>query len=399
MRIYIILSILVLSITVTSKAQTWELCSNRLEDEEIKALLVMDRQILVGTRDGDVFLSEDNGTKWIQTGSHFSTVCTFKIIGDKIYAGTGYQGVYLSKDKGKTWTSQNDSLPYRVISGIVSVDDCIFACCLFPKAGGGGGRIIKSSDEGKTWTEVLAGKNQNWLNQIDVIDNNIYIGTSLGQILVSKDLGLNWSKVTPGLPDMIIQILKSRDNQLLVGTDEGEFLISQNLGLSWEKKNNGLPDDYISAIESNGTNLFVGTKVNGIFHSSDNGSSWLDYSDTLFNKSVQYNCLKTNSDYIFCGLGNLRGMYRKKLPTVNILESSKNNNTYKLYPNPTRDYLNVTPSEEQAISASNKIEILTALGIIVWQSNAFKGKIDISNLQIGVYFLRIGDKFYKFEKV
>lgn len=398
MRIYIILSILLISMTVATISQTWEPCYKGIENNKILSLAVKENNLYIGSAEGIVFFSSDNGNNWTEKCSTGSSIFCINIVDYKIFVGSSSDGIFLSTNEGQTWTAQNDSLPYTFMTALKIVENNIFALYQFPKGGAGGGRLVKSSDEGKTWTEVLAGRNKNWLNVIDVIDNKIFIGTSLGQILVSTDLGLNWSKVVQ-LQDMEITCLKSRNNELLIGTREGEFLISQDFGLTWEKRNKGLPDDIITAIEYSEDNLYVGTAVHGIFISSDNGSNWNDFSDTINNKHVQPNCLLSNNGYLFCSSGCYIGLIQKIIHPVNVLEGSKNNDTYKLYPNPARDYLYVTSLKEQTNSESNKIEILTALGIEVWQSNAFNGKIDISNLQIGVYFLRIGNKFYKFEKV
>lgn len=398
MRIYVILSILLLSMTVATIAQNWEPCYKGLENEKILSIMVKENNLYIGTASGSVFFSSDNGNDWIKKCSIGSPIHCINMMDNKIFVGSSGNAIFISTNGGQTWTAQNDSLPYTFMTALKIVENNIFALYQFPNGGAGGGRIVKSSDEGKTWTEVLAGKNQNWLNVMDVIDNNIFIGTSLGQILVSTDLGLSWSKVFQ-LPDVVITNLKSRNNELLVGTDEGEFLISQDFGLNWEKRNKGLPDDQITAIQYSGDNLFVGTAVNGIFISSDNGANWNDFSDTIYNKHVQYDCLISNNDYLFCSHGSYIGLIRKKIPSVNILEDSNNNDAYKLYPNPAQYYVNVEPIGNQIYLKAQKIEIFTTLGIEVWQSNAFKGKIDISNFQIGVYFLRIGNKFYKFEKI
>jgi photosystem II stability/assembly factor-like uncharacterized protein len=384
--------------TVATISQTWKPCYKGIENYKILSLAVKENNLYIGSGEGKVFFSSDNGNTWTEKDSIGSPIFCINIIDNKIFVGSSRKGIFLSTNEGQTWTAQNDSLPYSFMTALKIVENHIFALYQFPKGGGGGGRIVKSSDEGKTWTEVLAGKNQNWLNVMDVIDKKIFIGTSSGQILVSTDLGLNWSKVVQ-LPDKGITCLKSRNNELLVGTDEGEFLISRDFGLTLEKRNKGLPDDLITAIEYSEDNLYVGTAVHGIFISSDNGANWNDFSDTIYNKHVQPNCLLSNNGYLFFSSGSYIGLNQKIIHSVNVLEGSKINDTYKLYPNPAKDYLHVAPLEEQANSESNKIEILTELGIKVWQSNVFKDKIDISNLQIGVYFLRIGNKFYKFEKV
>jgi len=64
-----------------------------------------------------------------------------------------------------------------------------------------------------------------------------------------------------------------------------------------------------------------------------------------------------------------------------------------LMPNPTSDYLNIISN-----NTIGKIEIFSALGIKVIETE-YKDKIDVSRLSTGVYFLKAGDRVYKFMKI
>ncbi|MDT3738517.1 MAG: T9SS type A sorting domain-containing protein [Candidatus Kapabacteria bacterium] len=72
-----------------------------------------------------------------------------------------------------------------------------------------------------------------------------------------------------------------------------------------------------------------------------------------------------------------------------------------IYPNPAEDYITIQTSEVLETSEVSKVQIFDILGLEVGQSSLIDGNIwiNVSNLQSGVYFIRIGDKVEKFVKM
>ena len=67
----------------------------------------------------------------------------------------------------------------------------------------------------------------------------------------------------------------------------------------------------------------------------------------------------------------------------------------KINPNPAQNYIDI---EIQIPLKQNKIQILTTLGIIIYESG-FQKRIDVSGLINGLYFLKIENQYFKFIKL
>ena len=97
---------------------------------QIFALIANDSNVFAGTYNG-VLISSDNGKTWTPANTGLpdtSTVLTFAMSGNTIFAGTNGNGIFFSSNNGKSWTAFNSGLPsnINVQSMTVSVDN-IFA--------------------------------------------------------------------------------------------------------------------------------------------------------------------------------------------------------------------------------------------------------------------------------
>ena len=80
--------------------------------------------------------------------------------------------------------------------------------------------------------------------------------------------------------------------------------------------------------------------------------------------------------------------------TAGVPESSKISDAgYTIYPNPTTDYINV----ESKNGSMEKVEVYSQIGNRMLTVTT-DSKIDVRNLESGMYFLRIGDYIFKFIK-
>jgi len=82
------------------------------------------------------------------------------------------------------------------------------------------------------------------------------------------------------------------------------------------------------------------------------------------------------------------------------VEDNSIDSPLSIFPNPSHDFLNVNLPNDETISS---IQILNSLGSIVYEVNNIQKinsnhRIDISNLEIGMYFIKIGNKVSKFIK-
>jgi outer membrane protein assembly factor BamB len=89
------------------------------------------------------------------------------------------------------------------------------------------------------------------------------------------------------------------------------------------------------------------------------------------------------------------------IPT-SIEDITKGNSEFLISPNPAADYITIQPSEGLKPSEGSGIQIFDMLGIPVSPAGVGikgGGKIDISNLSPGIYFIKIGNRVDKFVKM
>ena len=146
---------------------------------------------------GSVYKSTDKGDSWVRAGNGIQTGLIYAIGTDKdgrLFAGTG-AGMFRSEDDGASWTAINDGLPpaTRVECLAVNPRGHVFA-------GDYDGGVHRSTDHGKTWTQVLGQgiSMQAWDMVLDSA-GNIYVVSVGGEtgIWISTDNGDTWANAIP----------------------------------------------------------------------------------------------------------------------------------------------------------------------------------------------------------
>ncbi|HYV55470.1 MAG TPA: YCF48-related protein, partial [Chitinophagaceae bacterium] len=188
------------------------------------SLNVIDNKIYVGTAHAGIFSSSDFGATWQNTGSTLFAVAEIKKHDTDLYAATLGNGVYIFNQASGSWIPFNDSLPsYSVnVFTMTSTPNSLligpgangtFYRYLFPAGGWheeyyygilrpglkidklinnsdtvfavNGNRIIRSEDDGLTWSDdTLGTHNGNY--------RTIYSGTSNHYTLTDLLTGGTW---------------------------------------------------------------------------------------------------------------------------------------------------------------------------------------------------------------
>ncbi len=215
---------------------------------------------------GDIYRSSDDGTTWQNVSPDNDSFNSFAVssTGD-IYAGTGffqlcgfsfcdYGDVYHSTDGGSSWT--------RVAS---KLDDQVFALAVNAT-----GRVFAGTREGlyrsfgDFWHKIQSESVKSLLVHPNTGD--VYAGTA-DAIIRSSDEGENWSDVIR-LPKNFIRGLSiAPDGDLFAGSEKNGVLRSQDGGDSWETLNSGLTITDVRSIGINQANgqMFAGTWGHGVF--------------------------------------------------------------------------------------------------------------------------------------
>ncbi|WP_284651661.1 YCF48-related protein [Flavobacterium terrisoli] len=255
--------------------------------------------------------------------------------------------IYVTADGGATWTAATGvtDIPYKITH---TANGMYYAIS-------NGGKIMKSTDAGLTWTTIYNSP-ANLLVGINFYDNMTGIVTCETNILKTTDGGVTWtsSSVSPVAEGAIWRdvVWTSANNLVIVGT----------------------PDL--------------------IFESNDGGATWSWGNESLFNgEPALYDAVVAGSKIHVCGS---QGNFYTKTIALGI-----NNPTaaqVNVYPNPVQDILNLS-SVEPIIS----VAVYAISGQLVFTEKSENiQQIDMSTLSSGVYFVKAstadGDKTIKLVK-
>jgi len=254
-----------------------------------------DKTIFIGTDNRGLFRSTNSGQSWShvgpETGVRSIAISPNFTIDGTVFAGSMFAGVYKSTDRGQTWVQMNND--YGITSLAISpnfiTDGTIFSASYF-----GNGSFQKSTDYGLTWVKVEPGVT-NVITSIVfspnyVIDKTVFAGID-GGILKSSDNGQSWTMVyswgvlysgsdndhvyalgiSPQYEsDGTIIFAKGHNESILLkSTDRGQTWVQINLNNSWGYYRSIV----FSPNYSSDGNIFAGS-LYGIQKSTDNGQTW-----------------------------------------------------------------------------------------------------------------------------
>ncbi len=296
---YLQCTCLVLLFAVGSAELNAQWARNKLPvTDEIVALIINDADIYAATSTNGVFLSTDNGTRWISAnrGLTDQSIYAFVKSGKNLLLGTN-KGVFLSKNNGSNWLLSNKGLPpYTTVTSFNVTGTMVYA-------GTAGDGFFLSTDNGNSWNALNSSLNKLYAWSLAVNSNIFFAGTHGYGIFRSTNNGVRWITVNYGLSNMIVNALVVNGTNLFAGTSGDGVFRSIDNASSWVAANSSLADLHVFTLAVSGKNLFAGT-ANGVFVSSNNGSSWREFKN---NSPTQVRTLATSSTNLFAGdmQGNL----------------------------------------------------------------------------------------------
>lgn len=171
-------------------------------------------------------------------------------------------------------------------------------------AGTWGGKILRTTDEGHTFTVLNEGMQVSYIwDVIQAPDGRFFAATERG-IYTSNDNGATWSATA--MPEYDVRSLVLRGNYLYAGIWGQGVYRSPDNGATWEDVSNGMTNKSVQAIAVDGNgNLYSGTFGGGVYKSVDGGANWVQ---TSMNFPFVWSLAVTNSGIVAAGTyGN--GLY------------------------------------------------------------------------------------------
>lgn len=242
--------------------------------------LVLDgkEQIFASTLERGVFLSRNRGNSWVSVSATLPVreIRAMVVRDEDLYVGTGTGHVFKSPDREEDW-SLIAHFPFEIHALAVDSRARIFA-----GTGGGGVFRIENDD---TWAET-------GLKEVSVqclasgSDGEIYAGTNLG-LFVTADGGDSWQSIE--LPDIyVFSLAVDRKGTLFAGTWAGRVYRSRPGEGAWTVMNVGPENSVIwnLSIDEKGRVLAAATG-GGVFRSTDDGIHWEPMNNGLTDLSVR----------------------------------------------------------------------------------------------------------------
>jgi len=432
----------------SSASGNWTLVSHPLIDNKLViGIGAKDNSVMIGTfTNGPIYLSNDSGTNWIEAvnspsctelnglnidpdNSNKMRTCLLGTYG----FSTNDQCIYETIDAGNSWTRKGpnahalciNSNPENfntafvgtfsqglfkstdgfdsftnVINGntiadvIVSASDTNIVLVSEGEMDFSNAYIKRSTDGGSTYTVV----NNLAVNRLTFNTSNndtVYAATFNG-VYRSVDFGTTWDPWVLG--GTTILSLGHNNNTLYAGTSDG-ILYKIVGGNVTNVSGNWNTPVQIKSIYQTGNNLFVGLNgaeqdTTGVLHGSiwtsiDEGQSWANITTNMSSTNAYGNSVmgSVNSELLVATYGG--GIFKSNNIILNVSESRYYNQQLQLFPNPTEDYINVNAFEP--IQSYSLIDMNGRIVKFKFVSQLFSSKlrINISDLDSGIYTLLI----------
>ncbi len=233
----------------TDSGSTWNPSNNCLTNLSTRRILARDSLLVLGTNSA-IFKSIDYGATWALsfTGTPPGTGCNVSDIifrGDSILAATNGSGIFCSLDFCQTWFPLNNGFPDLNRS-------CLFSdgSRLFTGTWTAGSGIFCSDDNGATWIPKNNGVPMMWSNpekyvditSITKVNQSLFASSFGGNVLKSEDNGESWTILNN--PNNYEWIIWSPGYTLLCGHNGVGVSRSDDLGNTWIYQNEGLGPPY-----------------------------------------------------------------------------------------------------------------------------------------------------------
>ena len=189
---------------------------------------------IMGVSGSDPQMSINDGTS---TYGNMTTFAESPLVSGLLYVGTDDGNVQISRDDGTTWQNVLDQvpgLPERTyvsrIEPSVHSEGRVYATFDGHRNGDYAPYVYVSEDYGASWSPITSGLPDGW--SVNVLTEHhrtpdlLFVGNETG-VFVSVDRGRQWTQLKNNLPTVPVDdiLIHPRDNDLLVGTHGRSFWI------------------------------------------------------------------------------------------------------------------------------------------------------------------------------
>ena len=207
--------------------------------------------------DDGIHYSADAGTNIFQrnNGALATDFDDMIVSGDNILASLFISGIFASDDNGDTWSQWNTGLPVSTlqhVTGFLHDGTSLFAnFYVFPDDNPEPDRVVKSDNNGASWSEITAPGTQDNLKLLGVNGSVLYAYSTTGsdKYYTSNNGGTSWIEITSNIPAnfMPLKVCGDGTNAYMAGyeTTSGAnairlYISDDNGATAWTLHMNGI---------------------------------------------------------------------------------------------------------------------------------------------------------------
>ncbi len=398
-----------------NEGETWIDANTGIIGTRVRSIVQNDSSIYVGTNNG-IHKTTNNGFEWIPVNNGLTNpiINSLYVNDTNIFTGTWKGGVYLSSNNAENWISINNNLPSNIIYSLTGINTQLFVSVEQTSAGG---VVFTSTDNGTNWTQSNTGGGSR-IQNLFTNESYLYACDHWYGIYLSTNNGISWSSSNSGFPTnenyvTVGSSLALNNNELYaaVTTFESDndpyhyrgVYYSSDFGANWTQLENTLELYPITIIDSIiFANAFNGFQ--GILYASTDGIDWTNINNGFPASSAVRSIIKKDS---FLYAGTYPGVWKIPIDELNLISSkheSKIENEIVIFPNPTRNNINIhfenLPYEKVSINIYDLLGNKVFTEIVTISNTEHKEIINLAHLRNGLYIvhLEIGERSYS-EKI
>lgn len=389
--------------------------------------------LYVSTFEGKIFKTTNGGDSWqlVETGITEQIGSVHFLTADIGFYVANNGTINRTINGGETWST--------VFSGTSNLTKISFFNDQIGLAVGAGGTILRTTDGGINWASI-SNDNTNIFRDVHFVNQTLVFAVGeWGRVYRSQDAGLTWSRITTNVNNDLYSVVFSSPEVGYITTSVfGTNLKTENGGATWNyssylasgspraiKTPNGSIMVYgeyghISILPQEGTwnppatpianaasgineNSFLaswqpseGASAYVLLVSEDNFQTYLPGYGPQYSEQAHYQVtgIEGNKTYYYKVLAANEAGYSDYSNTI-IVETTATNVTsiietgFKIYPNPTRDFLTLEINDFDPKGWVCHVYDFYGRLIQVNQISGSRTIIDVSNLVPAVYFLRV----------
>jgi photosystem II stability/assembly factor-like uncharacterized protein len=203
-----------------------------------------------------------------------------KDINGALYIGTGDGGIFKSSNNGSNWSAMVSGASEAICDFLLAKDTSLLA--------GSYMAILKKNSNLDTW-EPINFQDHNFLENIFADTSNNIFANNNNYIYISSDNGLNWKMQDTNNFFTGTYVYQMLFNNRIIGSCGSNafqpgwgIIISDDNGLTWRYSNLGLPNGITTySLTKSFKDTYVGTVGAGVFKSTNFGDSWFSVNNGL----------------------------------------------------------------------------------------------------------------------